>query len=447
VNARSGAKKALIIAYEFPPVGGIASVWRAKYVKFLPHFGWEPLVVSARDIPTNIPDRTLLAELPPQLTVVRTFSLEPTRLVRFMKRLRAGGEDLEAADKEQGKVLFSYTGLPFDLVAKIKAFFIPDEKIGWFPFALAAALRLIREHSPQVIFSGSPPFTAHLVAMACKRITGLPWVCEFIDPWVDYTHFKPLSWFNKKADLILERSIVRNADAVIGAFPGIVEGFESRYGDVEKSRYKVITYGFDPADFTEEVTLRDGFTVTWIGSAFGGRSPRGLIEAVRRLLDQGRITPADFRLSFVGTMDVGTLKAVKEAGIDEVVEMTGFVTYGESIRYMRSSHLLALQLAEGRDSRMVYTGKMFEYFGSRRPILALAGEGATKTIIEETGAGVVVEPSDVEGIADALRYYLSRYRAGDGLWVDNPRLDEFDREKQTAGLAGILADVARDLRS
>lgn len=442
MNKDNRANKVLIFAYEFPPVGGIASVWRTKYVKFLPRFGWESLVVSARDIPTNISDGGLLDDLPSGLEVTRTFSVEPTRLIRLLRRLFRGNRGQQMAGEESKKVVFSYTGLSFDLVAKIKAFFIPDEKIGWFPFALSAALRLVRENSPQVIFSSSPPFTAHLIAMACKRITGLPWVCEFIDPWVDYTLFRPLSRFNEKANQWMERAIVRYADAVVGAFPGIVEGFQSRYRDVHNSRYHVITYGYDPDDYAEAVILRDRFTVTWIGSVFAGRSPEGLIAAVKRLLDEGEISAENFRLSFVGTMDVATLKLVEESGIDEVVEVAGFVTYKESIRRMRSSHLLTFQLAEGMDSKIVYTGKMFEYFGARRPILALAGEGATKMIIEETGAGVALDPHDVEGIREALMDFISRFRAGDELWVENPRLEEFDRERQTGVLAGILDEAA-----
>lgn len=441
VEREEGPRKVLVIAYEFPPMGGIASVWKAKYVKFLPRFCWEPLVVSVRDAPTNIPDRGLLDDLPPGLEVTRTFSLEPTRVVRLLKRGHGAAAGERQRNDEGKDVIFSYTGLPFDVVAAIKAFFIPDEKVGWLPFALPAALRLIRERSPRVIFSSSPPYTAHLVAMACKRVTGLPWVCEFLDPWVDYTHFKPLTPINAWANLWLEGAIVRGADAVVGAMPGIIEGFRSRYHDVREDRYHVITYGFDPADYAEEVEFRDRFTVTWIGSVFAERRPRGLVAAVRKLLEEERISPADFRLSFVGTMDLDSLRMVSEAGIDEVVEMVGFVTYRESIRRMRSSHLLTFQLAEGRDARFVYTGKMFEYFGARRPILALVGEGATRELIEELGAGVAVDPRDVEGIAAALMEFITRFRAGDELWVDNPRLDEFNREKQAGMLAAVLDAV------
>jgi len=436
-------KKSLFIAYEFPPMGGIASLWKTKYVKFLPAYGWEPVIISVREVPTNIPDPELGNDLPPNLLIRRTFSLEPTRLVRQVKKwrgkLRNKGDDA----LNVGSIVFSYTGLPFDVVTKIKALFIPDEKVGWLPFALPAAVKAARDPGIKVIFSSSPPYTAHLVALACKRITGLPWVCEFIDPWVDYTHFKPLTPFNQWMNRWLEGCIVRNADAVVAAMPGIVDGFKSRYKDVQAERYHVITYGYDPADFRGEVKLNKEFTITWIGSVFGGRFPRGLIEAVRGLLDEGKIDPSDFKLSFVGTTDVASYRMIEQAGIDEVMEMTGFVSHKESIKKMRSSQLLVMQLAPGRDTEFVYTGKMFEYFGAGRPTLALAEEGATKELIEKLNAGKVVNPDNVEAIREAILYYYALYKAGEDFRFDHPDIAElFDREKQTAMLAEIFDEVS-----
>jgi glycosyltransferase involved in cell wall biosynthesis len=441
--APGSRKKALFIAYEFPPMGGIASVWKTKYAKFLPSLGWEPVIISVRGAPTTIPDPGLEEDLPQGLSIRRTFSLEPTRLIRQIKKCQAKRRGERVSGKGPRSIVFSYTGLPFDLVATIKAFFIPDEKIGWLPFALPAAVKAAREPDVKVIFSSSPPYTAHLVALACKRLTGLPWVCEFIDPWVDYTHFKPLTPLNQWINRWLEGCIVRHADAVVAAMPGIVDGFKSRYKDVSVERYHVITYGYDPDDFSREVGLNKEFTITWIGSVFGDRSPQGLLKAVRGLLDGGDIDPNNFRLSFVGTTDVASYRLIKDSGIDEVVEMTGFVSYKESIEKMRSSHLLAMQLAPGRDTEFVYTGKMFEYFGAGRPTLALAGEGATKKLIEKLSAGVVVAPYDVEAICEAILYYYTLYRAGEEFSVDHPDIPElFEREKQTARLASIFDEVS-----
>jgi glycosyltransferase involved in cell wall biosynthesis len=182
--------------------------------------------------------------------------------------------------------------------------------------------------------------------------------------------------------------------------------------------------------------------MTWIGSVYKDLYPGTFIAAVKGLLESGQVSREDLRIRFVGTFDVESLKSIEESGLGDVVEMTGFMGHRECIRRMRSSRVLLQQLAEGRMSEILYTGKMFEYFGSRRPILALVGEGATADLMRESGAGVVVRPSDVEGIQGAIMDFYARYRAEDDSWVDNPDLERYDRKRQT----GMLAEIFDRLR-
>ena len=432
-------KRVLIVGYEFPPMGGIASVRLTKYVKYLPGFEWEPLVVTVDDAPTNIPDPQLLEEVPPGTQIRRTFSLEPTRLVRAMRRLRRDAGEKEAAYGDSAA--HSFTGLPYGLLTKIKGLFIPDEKIGWLPFALAASLRAVREDGAEAVFSSSPPMTAHLVAMACKKMTGLPWVCEFRDPWVDNPHYSPLTSLHGRIFRAIEGAVVRGCDAVVYAVPGVVEGLGLRYGEGITRKCHLITNGFDPDDFSGRVALDRECSFAWIGSVYKDLYPGSLMAAVRRLLESGRASKDELSIRFIGTFDLESLGSLEESGLRDVVDVTGFLPHRDCIERMRSSRVLLLQLAEGRMSRIIYTGKMFEYFGARRPILALVGEGATKRMIEETGAGVAVNPYDEEGIGEALMGFISRFRSGDELWVENPRLEEFDRRRQTGMLADILDEA------
>jgi glycosyltransferase involved in cell wall biosynthesis len=424
-------------------MGGIASVWLSKYVKYLPLFGWEPVVVTVKDAPTTIPDPSLGGDLAAELDLRSTFSLEPTRLIRLIRRLHGHAEQGGAEEKDPPHVVYSYTGLPFQLVTRIKGIFVPDEKIGWAPFALWAALEAIREGGVKLVFSSAPPYTSHLVAMACRRLAGLPWVAEFRDPWVDYPHYQPLTAFHGRLILGMERKMAEKADRLVCAMPGIVDGFGRRYGQDVAGKCALLTYGYDPDDFVGGVELDDRFNLTWIGSVYGDLYPRGLLQAVRRLLDRGHISADDIRVCFVGTMDLESSRAVAGAGLEGVVEMTGFLSHHECIERMRSAHVLLQQLARGRMSEILYTGKMFEYFGSGRPILTLAGEGDTGDLVERLGAGIVVDPGDIEAICRAVMDYYRLYKAGKGFKVDNPDIpDLFDRKKQTERLANIFDEVS-----
>jgi len=437
-------KKVLIMAYEFPPMGGIPSVWVTKYVKFLPAFGWRPVVLTVKDAPTNLLDKSLEDDLPQGLYVRKSFSLEPTRLVRWVRSIRNRKKEENGRD-QAGSVIHSYTRLPFNVLKKIKAFMIPDEKIGWFPFALRAALKVVRDTGPAVIFSTSPPYTTHLVAMACQRLTGLPWVCEFRDPWIDFPHYEPVTMFNRALVRWMERSTVARADVVIAAMPGIIEGFKARYGDEIANKCRVITNGFDPDDYSGEVGLEERFTITWIGSIYGELYPRALLEAASRLIEDKEIPGSDLRIRFVGTMDVESYESIMKAEPKGVVEVLGFVDHRDCIEYMRSSHLLTLKLAEGKMSEILYTGKMFEYLGCGRPILAMVGEGDTCHFLKNLGVGVVVKPDDIQEIYDAILHYYSLYRSNSMPSMDDPDvLRKFNRKRLTGELAQIFNEVAED---
>ena len=76
-------KKVLIITYLFPPVGGAGVQRTLKWTKYLPEFGWEPYVLTARNPSVPVYDKSLEAEMGKNLRIFRTRTLEiPYRLKR-----------------------------------------------------------------------------------------------------------------------------------------------------------------------------------------------------------------------------------------------------------------------------------------------------------------------------------------------------------------------------
>ena len=64
-------KKVLIITYHFPPEGGPAVQRVLKFVKYLPQFGYTPIILTA--FPNSkIVDQSLLNDLPENTTIQRT---------------------------------------------------------------------------------------------------------------------------------------------------------------------------------------------------------------------------------------------------------------------------------------------------------------------------------------------------------------------------------------
>src|SRR4051812_26870198 len=119
----------LVVAYYFPPIGGIGSIRLARFGEHLPEFGWETTVLAPKETP-HAGDPQLRY---PETHVVRSRSLELSLLKRVLPRGRASvdGDDggALAAARTAGRLLY------------------PDPQIGWFPGATLAGRRAVRRGS------------------------------------------------------------------------------------------------------------------------------------------------------------------------------------------------------------------------------------------------------------------------------------------------------------
>jgi glycosyltransferase involved in cell wall biosynthesis len=218
------------------------------------------------------------------------------------------------------------------------------------------------------------------------------------------------------------------------------------------SHFVTIPNGYSPDEFE---ALGDGgpdparslpgqFAMTYTGSLYMWRDPTGVMVALRRLFDEGTITPGEVVLNLVGRCQVARGRSVQaiasELGLDTVVRVPGPVSRREALRYLVHSDLLLL-LAEGLTLQV--PGKAYEYLRARRPVLALAPEGATADLIRETRAGVVVAPDDVPAIAAAIERFVRLWRAGRPHRGADPELvRRFDRRALTARFAALFSQVA-----
>ena len=127
-------------------------------MRHLEPLGWDATVVTTRSLRYPAHDPSLLREIPTSTRAIRTPALPLARwlsLVPYRLRLLR---------------VFAYLTWP-------------DGGIGWFPFALAAALRAARRERPDVILATSPPQSGHLAALLVHRVTRIPWVADFRDEW------------------------------------------------------------------------------------------------------------------------------------------------------------------------------------------------------------------------------------------------------------------------
>lgn len=440
------ARRVLLVNFYYPPDGTVGSQITAKFSKYLPDAGWDAWVLTGAERYYEGVDTSRLADVRRPDRVRRTACLpHPRRALALARgRGRVGGRDPEPAVGSSRRASWRRT-----IVRHVVALLgVPDDLTGWIPLATAAGLHMHRRERFHALVSSGPPWTNHLVAAALARLTRLPWVACFEDPWIE---FKAGVMADRTSALSLaierrvERSVIRRADAIVCLNDVHRRALLGRFADLDPAKFVTITNGFDAEDFAAAAPLpsppADRFVVSYTGSIVARRTPRHFFAAVRRVLDAGVIPARDLTIDFVGWVDVSesrpTLAMIAEHGLEGVVRLAPTAPRAEAIRTMCASHLL---LVLAHDWVLQIPAKTYQYLRAGRPILALAPEGATAEFVRASGAGVVVDPYDVPGIADALTQHILRFRAGAPVpGAEAGIIERFDQRRLAASLANLLS--------
>ena len=289
--------------------------------------------------------------------------------------------------------------------------FVPDSHlVSWAPFALRAARRAITRHDIECVITSGPPDSAHLAALMLGR-SRPAWIADFRDGWT----FQPLAdqWpttAQRRIDARLERMVAWRAQRTIGATRPIAEDLAQRLG----SRARWISNGWDPelesdvAAASGPAVAEDGWvTLVHTGTLNGavalgpqGRDPRPLLSALRVFNARGGNGGRRVRLVLAGRPTSDDTAMLADAGLGEAVRHVGLLTRASAVALQRESD--GLLLITGRNSSEA-TGKVFEYLGSGRPVIAVAGDNEAARIVRATGTGVVAAPDDEAAIVAALQ--------------------------------------------
>jgi len=434
-------KNLLIVAYYFPPSGGPGVQRVLKHVRYLPEFGWNPIVltVSNGDFPAR--DESLMKEIPEGMHVERTHIYEPYGIYRLLTGKKKGTSiDVNVIKKEGQK-----SGFTDKLAEFIRAtFFIPDARIGWMLTAPKAVDQLVAKLGIDAVYSSSPPYTCSLIARYAKRKHGLPWVAGFRDPWTGFIS-SPKRWsIPSDIDRAMERSVFTEADEVECAWKGIIKDALVKYPKIDPSKFHHVPNGFDSADYpTVEKSRNEKFTLTYTGSMYGRRNPAALFEAIERLIADGSLNQDEICLRFIGRFGNEVLEMFESASFRESIELISYIPHHESIEYLMQSDLLLLIVDESKESEEIVPGKVYEYMGTKIPIIAIAPEkSAIAELMHETRAGIVAHQTNIAKIASIVLEYFTHWKTGLGDFMpDTDLINSFERRESARKLASLLDSI------
>src|SRR5215475_7738367 len=86
-------RRILFIAYAFPPCGGAGVQRSAKFVRYLPEYGWLPTVLTVIPSSFGVTDNSHLNEFSDDIKIICTPCLDPTaRFIKIPKATNGNGQ-------------------------------------------------------------------------------------------------------------------------------------------------------------------------------------------------------------------------------------------------------------------------------------------------------------------------------------------------------------------
>lgn len=423
-------KKVLIITYYWPPAGGPGVQRWLKFVKYLPEFNIEPVVYIPENPSYPIVDESLLNEAPENLTILKQPIKEPYKLAGLFAKKDSKRISKGIIHRSQSQRFFE------KLLLYIRGnFFIPDARKNWVKPSVRFLSEYIKANNIEIIITTGPPHSLHLIGQQLKQTIGVKWLADFRDPWTTIGYHKELKLTNrsKAKHKQLERQVLQKADKIITTSYTTSKEFQN----IVNKNIITITNGYDDQK-KESLELDKKFSCSHIGSLLSERNPEVLWRVFNELINENEDFKNAFQLNLVGVVSDDVMDSIDKHEIKDFVNIFGYVTHEEAIKYQKQSQVLLLIEIDSEDTKCIIPGKLFEYLVSERPIIALGPKDSdVNTIINKTNTGNYFSYNDHEALKSLILENFEAFQKGT-LKSHPVGLQKYHRKQLTSELAKLI---------
>ena len=451
-------KKVILIAFYFNQVNEIASKRLRALAKYLPQFGWEPIVI--------VPDLGFIPKENDDLNCRIIYTEYEDMFSHFSNKFKKSkssdfndSDDFKESkdskdpiefndDKLKDSTFYSNPIASKAISIAGEVFAYPDGMKYWHESAFKEASKIMDTEEIDAIISSSWPITCHTIAKDLKEHQDIPWIADLRDlwnlnPYVSHTFIR--NYFEKR----LELKTFENADALTTTTDLAAETLSTLH---PKSRIVPILSGYDKDDFKfleELVSKRDDFSsdspeklkFIYAGSLYGGkRDPTYLFEAIRQLEDENKLDPSKISIEFYGD-STGLEDIANRYGLLDIVHIGGKIAHDEVLKKQLNSDVLLLISWDNEKEKMFIPGKIYEYFALKKPVLSIGyKEGSLKDLIEETKVGYHV--SSLESTKEALlKIYEEFVENGTVELNADMNIEDYSMENMAKKFADLLNEL------
>ncbi|WP_226678953.1 FkbM family methyltransferase [Mesobacillus jeotgali] len=439
-------KKALIVAYFFPPLGGSGVQRTLKFAKYLRDYGWEPIVVTPGKTKYPLYDSSLLSDIPQDLNIVRIDEIE-----NIDSSILNGLINMYYQIINNKDLMNQYLSEIRNNGNAEALLLLPDIFIRWAYSVILQIESKINMDEIDVIYTTSGPYSDHLVGYFLKNKYFTPWIADFRDEWTNncYSNYD-LESLRFKLEYTFEKKIVNLADEIITTTPIASENYVNEF-NLNKNKVHTITNGYDEEDF-EKINIsskkNEKFVIVHNGLFYSIRTPKTFLTAINNLIKKDLIDRSELEIIFTWTEEKDLWeKYLITIGLDDIANFKGYLNHKESLELAAKADALLLILGPGEKNNGVYPGKIFEYLRLCKPILSLSPKGSiVEELLDRTNRGY---NADFDNIEEIERHFFSLYKEWkNGSQTTSMKIDNsitvYERKNTTAHLAKIFNNLVED---
>ncbi len=376
-------KRVLIIAHLYH-----ASPRIPNLARHLSTFGWDPVIVTAPLSSWGGALNEPATNLSQHIKLLETEYYEKPRDVKGLLT------EVVRSRVKRGSFLWYAMRIFYRIFTRVYRFFksfylewrwYPDEEREWLPSVLDSVGDLLTKESFDAIISSSSPVSAHIAASQISVDFSIPWIADLRDLWTqnhNYSHSLLRRWVERKLE---KRTLSKAAAHVTISDPWVTQLHTLHRLTPGYS----ITNGFDPIAYQSPPKLVDRFTITYTGQIYPAQHPSILFDAVAQLLAESVIDPSRFVIRFFGPKSPPLQHYANLPNLRSIIELPGVLPFESIAPRQMESHLLLLLNWGNPRGNGCYSGKVFEYLGAKRPIIAVGGTGndVVNTLLKKTKSG------------------------------------------------------------
>lgn len=440
-------KKALIIAYYFPPLGWSGVQRTLKFVKYLREFNWEPIVITVGKTTFSIFDESLGDEMPEDIKIIR---IDDMKLKTFTDRIKNEAKEYVKASFDiisDKNLLNRYEAqIEQNLEMLRNLLLLPDGNAIWANNVIKELNKKINIDDVDIVYTTSSPYSAHLVGYYLKNNHNKAWVADFRDEWTNNPYYNNEFNIRYEVEKNIEEEILINCDKLITISESARDNYINSF-KLDENKIKVITNGYDEEDFrlVDKNQMHSKFTIIYNGSFYLVRNPYTFINAINNLLEEKKIDISNVVIKFIGEINKEIRNKITCMDRFNIIEIYNYISHKESLKLCANANLFLLVIGQDQKVKSVYTGKVFEYLRLKKPILALSPkESLVEKLLNKTGCGSNVEFNDIENIQNIILKYYNNWKENKQFEVNEDEIKKYERKNLTKKLVQVFDSVVEE---